>query len=42
MKLCTDKQGYYVTCEKGERISGHCPSVDVLFDSVAEVAGKIQ
>ncbi len=40
MKLCTDKQGYYVTCEKGERISGHCPSVDVLFDSVAEVAGK--
>ncbi|WP_043898281.1 CheB methylesterase domain-containing protein [Clostridioides difficile] len=39
MKLCTDKQGYYVTCEKGERISGHCPSVDVLFDSVAEVAG---
>lgn len=37
---CTDKQGYYVTCEK-EKNSGHCPSVDVLFDSV-EVAGKIQ
>ena len=24
----------------GERVSGHCPSVDVLFDSVAEKAGK--
>ncbi|MDB0438987.1 CheB methylesterase domain-containing protein [Clostridioides difficile] len=40
MKLHLDKYGYYVTCEKGERISGHCPSVDVLFDSVAQVAGK--
>ncbi|NMS89160.1 chemotaxis protein CheB [Clostridioides difficile] len=40
MKLHVNKDGYYVTCEKGERISGHCPSVDVLFDSVAEVAGK--
>jgi two-component system chemotaxis response regulator CheB len=24
----------------GEKVSGHCPSVDVLFDSVATAAGK--
>ncbi len=40
MKLLKDEKGYYVTCNKGEKVSGHCPSVDVLFDSVAEVAGK--
>ncbi|MFL8799644.1 MULTISPECIES: CheB methylesterase domain-containing protein [unclassified Clostridioides] len=40
MKLHVNKDGYYVTCKKGEKVSGHCPSVDVLFDSVAEVAGK--
>ena len=28
----------YVTCAAGEKVSGHCPSVDVLFDSVAQVA----
>jgi two-component system chemotaxis response regulator CheB len=28
----------FVTCKKGEKVSGHCPSVDVLFDSVAEIA----
>jgi len=32
--------GYIVECTKGEKVSGHCPSVDVLFNSVAEVAGK--
>ena len=31
---------FYVRCEKGERVSGHCPSVDVLFDSVAANAGR--
>ena len=25
-----------VVCEEGERLSGHCPSVDVLFESVAK------
>lgn len=40
MKLLKDEKGYYITCNKGEKVSGHCPSVDVLFDSVAEVAGK--
>lgn len=27
--------GYAVNCVEGERVSGHCPSVDVLFDSMA-------
>ncbi|MGD9568599.1 MAG: chemotaxis response regulator protein-glutamate methylesterase [Sedimentibacter sp.] len=40
MKLKKDDKGYYVTCRSGEKVSGHCPSVDVLFNSVAEEAGK--
>lgn len=28
--------GYAVRCQPGEKVSGHCPSVDVLFQSVAE------
>ena len=31
---------YSVECREGEKVSGHCPSVDVLFQSVAENAGK--
>ncbi len=31
---------YTVECFKGEKVSGHCPSVDVLFESVAKAAGK--
>ena len=27
--------GYAVNCVEGDRVSGHCPSVDVLFDSMA-------
>ncbi len=38
LKLCKDSRGYYVTSRPGEKVSGHCPSVDVLFTSVAEVA----
>ncbi|MBZ4671254.1 MAG: two-component system, chemotaxis family, protein-glutamate methylesterase/glutaminase [Clostridiales bacterium] len=38
LRLAKDSQGYYVTSKKGEKVSGHCPSVDVLFYSVAEVA----
>jgi len=40
MKLMKDDKGYYVSCKPGEKVSGHCPSVDVLFNSVAEAAGK--
>jgi len=31
---------YRVECVHGEKVNGHCPSVDVLFDSVAKEAGK--
>lgn len=31
---------YQVLLKKGPKVNGHCPSVDVLFDSVANVAGK--
>ena len=40
LRLARDSKGYYVTSQHGEKVSGHCPSVDVLFQSVAEVAGK--
>lgn len=40
LRLAKDIKGYYVKSEMGEKVSGHCPSVDVLFDSVATVAGK--
>lgn len=30
---------YQVEVRPGPRVNGHCPSVDVLFDSVAKVAG---
>jgi two-component system chemotaxis response regulator CheB len=40
MRLKKDEKGYYVSCKKGEKVSGHRPSADVLFDSVAEIAGK--
>ena len=31
---------YQVECKRGPKVNGHCPSVDVLFDSVAKVAGS--
>ncbi len=38
MKLVKRASGMYVSCTAGAKVSGHCPSVDVLFDSVAEGA----
>lgn len=35
-----DSRGFYVKCVKGDKVSGHCPSVDMLFKSVAAAAGK--
>lgn len=40
LELKKDAAGYYVSSKPGEKVSGHCPSVDVLFTSVAETAGK--
>lgn len=39
LTLKKDAKGYYVRSVRGEKVSGHCPSVDVLFDSVADTAG---
>lgn len=39
MRLAKDVRGYYVTVGGTEKISGHCPSVDCLFESVATTAG---
>lgn len=40
LRLVRDVRGYYIKSEPGPKVSGHCPSVDVMFDSVATVAGK--
>lgn len=39
LRVMRDAQGYYVTVRPGEKVSGHCPSVDVMFESVAAAAG---
>ena len=33
------ERGYFLKVFQGEKVSGHCPSVDVLFQSVAEIIG---
>ena len=40
MRVDKDLKGYYVTCQPGEKVNGHRPSVDVLFSSVAKKVGK--
>ena len=39
LELKKDSSGYYIKSAPGEKVSGHCPSVDVLFSSAAETAG---
>ena len=39
-RVVRNKSGqYFCKIEGDERVSGHCPSVDVMFDSVADVTG---
>ena len=40
MTLAPFSDGYVVRVGPGERVNGHCPSVDVLMQSVAEHAGR--
>lgn len=39
MRLKKAGGNYTVECFKGEKVNGHCPAVDVLFESVAQQAG---
>lgn len=38
LRLFRDRNGYFVNSEPGMKVNGHCPSVDVLFDSAAYAA----
>ena len=40
MKIKKANNGYVVECFQSEKVNGHCPAVDVLFESVAQLAGK--
>ncbi len=40
MRLVKVNGVYQVECRGTEKVSGHCPSVDVLFSSVAKAAGN--
>jgi len=39
MKVKKVSNRYKVECYNGEKVNGHCPSVDILFESVAREAG---
>lgn len=39
MHLIKKDGAYQVVIRTGPKVNGHCPSVDVMFDSVAKVAG---
>lgn len=40
MRLVKLGNEYQVECRGTDRVNGHCPSVEVLFESVAHVAGR--
>lgn len=40
LEVRKDPRGYYVKAYNGEKVSGHCPSVDVMFSSVADHVGS--
>lgn len=39
MQVIKKYNNYIIECFSGEKVNGHCPSVDVLFNSVAENVG---
>ncbi|WMJ87672.1 protein-glutamate methylesterase/protein-glutamine glutaminase [Anaerocolumna sp. MB42-C2] len=39
MKVKKVGDNYRVDCNEGSKVNGHCPSVDILFESVAKEAG---
>lgn len=40
MRIVKKDGGYQVVIRQGPKVNGHCPSVDVLFESVAGMAGN--
>lgn len=38
MRIVKKDDGYQVVIRQGDKVNGHCPSVDVLFESVAQTA----
>jgi two-component system, chemotaxis family, protein-glutamate methylesterase/glutaminase len=38
LQVLSDHGGYFVKCFEGEKVNGHSPSVDVMFESVAKAA----
>lgn len=40
MRVKRSGEGYTVECFPGEKVNRHCPSIDVLFESVAREAGN--
>lgn len=40
LRVQKDANGYFVSSKPGDKVSGHCPSVDVLFNSTAVAVGK--
>lgn len=40
MRVIRADSGYQVSVVHGERVNGHCPSVDVLFNSLAQELGR--
>lgn len=40
MRINKKGSNYIVECFKGEKVNGHCPSVDVLFNSMADKVGS--
>jgi len=40
MRVRKELVGFYIVLGGQEKVSGHCPSCDVLFDSVAEVCSS--